>query len=67
MPAASNQSGVRGTAIGHPARIVPIIGVAGCVILAVTLPVFSVIVGAGVLALGAAAYGLRRAVSNHQR
>ena len=48
---------------GRPARIVPVVGLAGCLILAFALPLSSVITGAAVLALGAAAYGLRRAVA----
>ncbi|WP_210582753.1 APC family permease [Streptomyces sp. GESEQ-4] len=42
------------------ARVVPAIGLLGCVVLAFALPVVSVVVGAGVLALGVAAYGVRR-------
>lgn len=48
---------------GRPPRIVPVIGVAGCVILAFALPLVSVIVGAAVIAAGASLYGLRRALS----
>jgi APA family basic amino acid/polyamine antiporter len=44
-------------------RLVPALGLGGCVLLAVTLPPSSVITGAAVLALGAAAYGLRRALN----
>ncbi|MEU8777343.1 amino acid permease [Streptomyces sp. NPDC048606] len=46
---------------GRPPRIVPAIGLAGCLALAFALPVASVVTGAAVLAVGAAAYGLRRA------
>ncbi|MFE9447384.1 APC family permease [Streptomyces sp. NPDC006739] len=42
------------------ARVVPVVGVLGCATLAFALPVVSVAVGAGVLAAGAAAYGVRR-------
>ncbi|WP_128379242.1 APC family permease [Streptomyces cavernae] len=42
------------------ARVVPALGLVGCVTLAFALPGVSVVVGAGVLAVGAAAYGLRR-------
>ncbi|MGW0756345.1 APC family permease [Streptomyces sp. NPDC002814] len=42
------------------ARVVPAIGLLGCAVLAFALPVVSVVVGAGVLALGVAAYGVRR-------
>ncbi|WP_033222692.1 APC family permease [Kitasatospora phosalacinea] len=45
---------------GRPPRIVPVVGGAGCVVLAFALPAASVLWGAAVLALGAAAYGLRR-------
>ncbi len=46
----------------QPPRIIPIVGLVGCVILAVALPPASVITGAAVIALGAVVYGLRRAV-----
>ncbi|MEV7010652.1 APC family permease [Streptosporangium sp. NPDC051022] len=46
---------------GRPARVVPVIGLAGCLTLAFALPVFSVVTGTAVLAAGAVAYGLRRA------
>jgi APA family basic amino acid/polyamine antiporter len=46
---------------GRPPRIVPVVGVTGCVVLAFALPVAAVIAGAAVLVLGAAAYGVRRA------
>jgi APA family basic amino acid/polyamine antiporter len=42
------------------ARIVPVVGLLGCAVLAFSLPGVSVAVGAGVLAVGAGAYGLRR-------
>ena len=45
-----------------PARIIPIVGLAGCLILAVALPPASALTGAAVIALGAVVYGLRRAV-----
>ncbi|MCX4967387.1 APC family permease [Streptomyces sp. NBC_00654] len=48
---------------GRPARIIPALGLSGCLILAFTLPVTSVIWGAAVLVLGAAAYGARRIVA----
>ncbi|MFE4369601.1 APC family permease [Streptomyces sp. NPDC056835] len=48
---------------GRPARIVPVLGMAGCLGLAFALPAASVLWGAVVLALGAAAYGLRKAVT----
>jgi basic amino acid/polyamine antiporter, APA family len=42
-------------------RIVPAVGLVGCLILALSLPPTSVLVGAGVLTLGAATYVVRRA------
>jgi APA family basic amino acid/polyamine antiporter len=42
------------------ARVVPGVGLVGCVVVAVSLPGTSVAVGAGVLAVGAGAYGVRR-------
>lgn len=42
------------------ARIVPSVGLAGCVLLAFALPGASVAVGAAVLGVGAAVYGVRR-------
>ncbi len=46
---------------GRPPRVVPVIGLAGCVLLAAALPLSSVISGAAVLAVGAAGYGVRHA------
>ena len=40
-------------------RVVPAVGLAGCLLLAVTLPLSSVVVGSGVVLAGAVAYGLR--------
>ncbi|MGY3203426.1 APC family permease [Streptomyces sp. TE5632] len=45
---------------GPAARVLPALGLAGCLVLAFSLPGVSVAVGAGVLAVGAAAYGVRR-------
>lgn len=45
---------------GAAARVLPALGLAGCLVLAFSLPGVSVAVGAGVLAVGAAAYGVRR-------
>lgn len=42
------------------ARVVPVVGFLGCVVLAFALPGVSVAVGAGVLVLGVVAYGVRR-------
>jgi basic amino acid/polyamine antiporter, APA family len=41
-------------------KLVPTIGLAGCVLLAVLLPITSVLVGAGVVVIGALGYWLRR-------
>ncbi|MFD4591717.1 APC family permease [Streptomyces rubiginosohelvolus] len=48
---------------GRPAPIIPVVGLGGCVVLALALPASSVISGAAVLAVGAAAYGIRSAVA----
>lgn len=45
---------------GPVARVLPAVGLAGCLVLAFSLPVMSVALGAGVLAVGTAAYGVRR-------
>jgi APA family basic amino acid/polyamine antiporter len=47
----------------RPPRIVPVVGLAGCLLLAFTLPASSVAWGTAVLILGAAAYGVRRSVT----
>jgi APA family basic amino acid/polyamine antiporter len=52
---------------GRPPRAVPMLGLAGCLLLAFTLPVSSVIVGAGVLLVGAAAYGGRKIATRSPR
>ncbi|GAB7029690.1 APC family permease [Streptomyces sp. NPDC021749] len=44
---------------GRPPRLVPAVGLTGCLLLACTLPVSSAVSGAAVLAVGAAAYALR--------
>ncbi|MFE9817014.1 APC family permease [Streptomyces sp. NBC_00236] len=49
---------------GRPPRLVPVIGLAGCAALAFALPVATVISGSAVLVLGAAVYGLRKAMAN---
>jgi APA family basic amino acid/polyamine antiporter len=41
-------------------KVIPVIGLAGCVVLAVLLPVSSVIIGACVLLIGAAIYAVRQ-------
>jgi APA family basic amino acid/polyamine antiporter len=43
-----------------PVRLIPIVGLAGCLVLAVTLPGTSVIAGAAVVAVGACVYAVRR-------
>lgn len=45
---------------GRPARIVPAVGLIGCLALAFALPPASVVSGAAVLAAGAVWYGIRR-------
>ncbi|OWA09236.1 amino acid permease [Streptomyces sp. CS113] len=40
-------------------RVVPALGLVGCVLLAFSLPAVSVVVGVGVLAVGVVAYGVR--------
>ncbi|MFF1357828.1 APC family permease [Streptomyces sp. NPDC058297] len=47
---------------GRPARIVPVVGTAGCLVLAFALPLASTLWGATVIGAGAAAYGLRKAL-----
>ncbi|MFJ8715864.1 APC family permease [Streptomyces violaceus] len=47
----------------RPPRLVPAVGLAGCLLLAFTLPADSVAWGTIVLAAGIAAYGIRRAIS----
>jgi APA family basic amino acid/polyamine antiporter len=44
-------------------RVLPALGLLGCVVLAFSLPVLSAVVGAGVLAVGVIAYGVRRWVA----
>ncbi|MFC5173874.1 APC family permease [Streptomyces mutomycini] len=48
---------------GRPPRFVPVLGLAGCLVLAFALPVSSVISGSAVLAVGAVAYGIRRGLT----
>jgi APA family basic amino acid/polyamine antiporter len=45
------------------ARVVPAVGLLGCLVLAFALPGVSVVVGAGVLVVGAVAYGVRQRVA----
>ncbi|TXS50578.1 amino acid permease [Streptomyces sp. uw30] len=48
-------------------RVVPVVGLLGCVVLAFSLLGVSVVVGAGVLAVGVVAYGVRRWVAARGR
>ncbi|MEU8279224.1 APC family permease [Microbispora bryophytorum] len=48
---------------GRPPLAVPAVGLAGCLVLAFSLPLSSVVSGAAVLAAGAAVYALRRTVT----
>ncbi|MFG2951964.1 APC family permease [Streptomyces adustus] len=48
---------------GRLNRLIPAVGLAGCLVLAFALPLSSVVSGTAVLVFGAAAYGLRRAVT----
>ncbi|MGA5823773.1 APC family permease [Kitasatospora sp. NPDC094028] len=48
---------------GRPPRIVPVVGTVGCLALAFALPAASVLWGAAVITLGAAAYGARRVLT----
>jgi APA family basic amino acid/polyamine antiporter len=45
---------------GRPARVVPVLGFAGCLLLAFTLPAGAVLTGLAILAAGLAAYAARR-------
>ncbi|MGW8374848.1 APC family permease [Streptomyces sp. ODS28] len=51
---------------GRPPRVVPALGLAGCVLLACTLPPASVVAGGCVLGLGAVAYGVRRVLTSRR-
>lgn len=48
---------------GRPVRAIPIVGLLGCLVLAFTLPLTSVLTGGAVVALGAAIYAVRRSVT----
>lgn len=48
---------------GRPVRIIPLVGLAGCLTLAFALPATSVVTGAAVVAAGAAWYGIRHLAS----
>lgn len=49
----------------RPPRVVPALGLAGCLVLALALPLASLITGLGVLTLGVVAYVLRRREGGH--
>ncbi|MFJ9535920.1 APC family permease [Streptomyces sp. NPDC101225] len=51
----------------RPPRVVPVVGLAGCLVLAFTLPASSVAWGAAVLLLGVAAYGVRSRITARGR
>lgn len=48
---------------GRPPRVVPVIGLLGCVVLAFAMPRWSVLSGVAVLGVGVAAYAIRRLIS----
>ncbi|WP_431783544.1 APC family permease [Streptomyces chumphonensis] len=48
---------------GRPARVVPVVGLTGCLLLAFSLPPSSVVSGAAVLGAGAALYAVRRTLT----
>ncbi|MFE0799533.1 APC family permease [Streptomyces sp. NPDC058812] len=48
---------------GRPHRLVPAVGLTGCLVLAFALPSASVVSGAAVLAVGGAAYWVRRSIA----
>lgn len=56
---ANVSAGTLTVAENRPARMIPIIGVGGCAVVALSLPLSAVIAGAAVLAIGALAYGIR--------
>ena len=48
-------------------RVIPVVGLAGCLLLAVLLPISSVLLGTGVVLIGALGYWLRRQYSSRSR
>lgn len=52
---------------GRPRPAIPALGMIGCVVLAVALPLPSILSGTAVLAIGIAAYGLRRFIAPRRR
>lgn len=51
----------------RPPRVIPLFGVTGCAVLALTLPLTSVITGGAVVAVGAGLYGARKLRSRTRR
>ncbi|MFD5694432.1 APC family permease [Streptomyces rubiginosohelvolus] len=51
---------------GRPDRAIPVVGLTGCLVLAFALPLPSVVIGAAVLLIGAAAYATRRVTTHRQ-
>ncbi len=47
---------------GRPPRLIPVIGLLGCVVVAFALPLSSILSGLTVFAIGIAAYGVRRRI-----
>ena len=47
---------------GRPPRVIPVVGLVGCVVLAFAMPLSSVLSGVTVLGIGVAAYVIRRAL-----
>ncbi|OBG30494.1 APC family permease [Mycobacterium sp. 852002-51057_SCH5723018] len=45
---------------GRPHRVIPLVGLVGCVVLAFAMPLSSVLTGVAVLGVGVAAYAVRR-------
>ncbi|MBF6445470.1 APC family permease [Nocardia farcinica] len=56
---ANLSAGTLGADEGRPARSIPVVGAAGCVIVGFALPIGSVLAGLAVLALGAGWYAVR--------
>ncbi|MBV8350152.1 MAG: APC family permease [Mycolicibacterium sp.] len=52
---------------GRPHRAIPVLGVIGCMVLAIALPLSSVLSGAAVLAVGVAVYGVGRVAAAGRR
>jgi APA family basic amino acid/polyamine antiporter len=50
---------------GRPARVIPVVGLAGCLVLAFALPVVSVVSGAALVVAGVVAYGVRWALKRN--